>query len=959
MRLFRKRILKLGNRGLSMVELICAIAIVSLLGTTVSSIMVVSANTYRRGAAETEVQQEAQLVANQISDLIIDTTKSVAVLSNQVTITQEDGTQIDIYLDGTTLKYKETRKELNESGVEVTNVYGPDILAEYVTSFTPDASKFTTNGSLKIGITIEKDGHTFPNYFTITARNAVRESIAEAAGAKVVLKIKKWLLEPCQSLVLNDSFAVASDGSAVTWSLDTWPVGESYDPETKLELDGSNYKLTIGKGETRSWVRAVAAVDGKQAYLTVFVRRVTGIDANATAVAGNSGEFKTGDEYKLLTSYTGNSMNQVTGAAYDTDYVDTRTTEITFESDGNSANVANSKAVINGNTLKLTADFEAGEYVLVKFTSKHAVLGVNKTGEQYDPSIYKVVKIGKTLMPPITITDNGWLRLSDDEQASVGDAKAFGKMVLDLRPDIVDLFIAANPGMTKDNIDFWHEYSVRYKKTTDSTWIDFPDPSGNGSDGMNSGSINIRPLINGSMDPNYDYDVEITWKVYAIGANNFKELLYSYSFGNTVAKVGTGFSSPYFGDSAVHYSWPISEAIDATGFTGNLFAYVKDSVTGVPKEKDIQNWLIFEVQKQAADGSWGTATGVQAKTTQGAFQIEQTIKSAGLYRVRVKIDFPDSSIDPSTGKVTLTGTKHRYNLHADSPSGNEYGVFYFKIEPKFKFYSSLFSIPASASVQGIPASSKKTITTLNRDQEVTVLTLDQTNSTSGIVDFNNLRYKLYKWDETNSAWVADTDISVNGSQEVRIRTSKEGLSGLYSLWLEDSSGNAMYNTSTGNGIFCFWIGSAGAVPEGAGSAVPSESTEPPSSDPSTPSSESTKPSSSESGTPSESSESPETPVFPEGGFGYSLKVTNAYNNVKQYDITITNKSANKVSEAAVVLNVTSGKVTSVSGNVSGAISADGKTVTITSNNYGNGFDGNSSATFYMEVRGEDGSFTLN
>ena len=168
MRLFRKRILKLGNRGLSMVELICAVAIVSLLGTTVSSIMVVSANTYRRGAAETEVQQEAQLVANQISDLIIDTTKSVAVLSNQVTITQEDGTKIDIYLDGTTLKYKETRIEMNESGVEVTNVYGPDILAEYVTSFTPDASKFTTNGSLKIGITIEKDGHTFPNYFTIT-----------------------------------------------------------------------------------------------------------------------------------------------------------------------------------------------------------------------------------------------------------------------------------------------------------------------------------------------------------------------------------------------------------------------------------------------------------------------------------------------------------------------------------------------------------------------------------------------------------------------------------------------------------------------------------------------------------------------------------------------------------------------------------------------------------------------
>lgn len=876
MRLFRKRILKLGNRGLSMVELICAIAIVSLLGTTVSSIMVVSANTYRRGAAETEVQQEAQLVANQISDLIIDTTKSVAVLANQVTITQEDGTKIDIYLDGTTLKYKETRKETDDTGAEVTNVYGPDILAEYVTSFTPDASKFTTNGSLKIGITIEKDGHSFPNYFTITARNAVRESIAEDASAKVVLKIKKWLLEPCQSLVLNDSFAVASDGSAVTWSLDTLPTGESYDPDTKLELDGSNYKLTIGKGETRSWVRAVATVGGKQAYLTVFVRRVTGIDANATAVAGNSGEFKTGDEYKLLTSYTGNSMNQVTGAAYDTDYVDTRATEITFESDGNSGNVANSKAVINGNTLKLTADFEAGEYVLVKFTSKHAALGVNKTGEQYDPSIYKVVKIGKTLVPPITITDNGWLRLSDDAQATVGGVKDFGKMILELRPDIVDLFVSKNSGMTKDNLDFEHEYSVRYKKSIDSTWIDFTNPSGNGSDGMNSGSINIRPLINGSMDPNYDYDVEITWKIYAIGADNFRELIYTYSFGNTVAKVGTGFSSTYFGDSAVHYSWPMSDAIDATGFTGNLFVYVQESVTGVPKDKDLPNWLVFEVQRQAADGSWSAATDVQSKTTQGAFQIEQSIKTPGLYRVRVKIDFPESTI--TDGKVTLTGTKRRYNLYADSPSGNEYGVFYFKIEPKFKFYSSLFSIPASASVQGIPASSKKTITTLNRDQEVTVLTLDQSNSTSGIIDFNNLGYKLYKWDDSSSAWVANSDLTVIGSQEVRIRTSKEGLSGLYSLWLQDSNGNAMYDTSTGNGIFCFWIGSAGAVPEGAENAVPSESTEPSSS-------ESSEPSSSESSTPSSEESEPSSEETADVVYGNASDVTITKNSSTQASVT--------------------------------------------------------------------------
>lgn len=976
MRLFRKRIFRLGNRGLSMVELICAIAIVSVLGTTVSSIMVVSANTYRRGAAETEVQQEAQLVANQVSDLIIDTTKSVAVSGNEVTITQDyvtqgDGSQtysrIVINLDGTTLYYKELIYGYDPfSGASsLLETNGPEVLAENVTSFTPNASNFATNGSLRLGITISKGDHSFENIFSITARNAVREAVVENASAKVVLKVKKWLLEPCQSLELTGDFAVATDGSEVLWTLDSLPAGETYDADTKLEKVGSVYKLTIGKGETRQYVRCVATVDSKKAYLTVFIRRVTGIDANYAAVSGsNSGNYAANDQFKISATYTGSSLNQVAGASYDTDYVDTRATKYEFESDGNAGNVGGTKAVLNGNTLKITSDFEAGEYVLVKVTSKHAALGVNKTGQNYDPSVYKVLKIGKTLVPPVTITDNGWLRLSDDEQASVGDAKAFGKIVLDMRPDVVDNFIAMNPGMTQDNIDFWHEYTVRYKKHTDSTWIEFPNPSGNGADGMNSGSINIRPLINGSMDPTYDYDVEITWNVYAIGANNFKELLYSYSFGNTVAKVGTGFTSPFFGDTAVHYSWPEAQAIDATGFTGSLFTYDKDSVTGVPKDKDIQNWLVFEVQRKEG-GSWTTVSDVSTKTTQGAFQIEQKITKQGLYRVRVQVDFPNSVVG-ADGKVSLAGGSTRYNLYGGGASGNEYGVFYFKVEPKFMYYSSKLSIANTASVQGIPSSAKKTISSLQRDQEVTILTLDQSKSTTGVVDFNNLRYEVYKWDNGTSKWVADSDISVNGSQEVKIRTSKENLNGLYSLRLKDSNGNAMYDMSTGKGVFCFWIGTPGESPSGADSKNPSESVEASSSEASSESSEassesseasseSSEPSSSESVTPSESEEE----VKPAKDVSYSLSVTNAYNSTKQYGITFTNNTSSKIDTAVVVLTVTKGEVVSVEGNVTGTISADKKSITISFNNYGNGINAKSSTgSIYMSITGTDGSFDV-
>ncbi|MGN0425491.1 MAG: PilW family protein [Acetatifactor sp.] len=824
MRLFRKRILKLGNRGLSMVELICAIAIVSLLGTTVSSIMVVSANTYRRGAAETEVQQEAQLVANQISDLIIDTTKSVAVLANQVTITQEDETIIDIYLDGTTLKYKETRKELDDTGTEVTNIYGPDILAEYVTSFTPDATKFASNGSLKLGIVIEKDGHTFPNYFTITARNAVRESIAENASAKVILKIKKWLLEPCQSLVLNDSFAVASDGSAVTWKLDTLPSGESYDPDTKVELDGSNYKLTIGKGETRSWVRVVAEVDGKQAYLTVFIRRVTGIEGKATPLSGNSGKFEVNDTYKLTSIIDGKSLNQVTGASYDSDYVDTRAVQIELFNDNNPQNVYTSKAQIVGNELKITQEFNSGEYVLIKFTSKHAALGVNKTNQIYDPTITDTIKLVKALTPPLTISDNGWLRLSDDAQATVNGATSFGSMVLAMKPDVVERLNQKMEaqGITDFNPQFAHTYIVKYKKHDESTWVTYDTPWVSGADASNSGSINIRPLISGVMDPLYDYDVEITWIVYAVDTRcNFKEMIYEYTFGNTVKRMTVGFSNPEFTGSQYYYSWPMSKAIDFTGKTGNLLTFEQNSVTGIQKDKNIHNWLRFEIQKQQADGSWSTVDNntIQTQNQSGSLYIAQKAKVPGLYRARITSTYPVFSINTTNGSVSESGSTTVINLYKNSPYGEEEGIFYFKIEQQLKFYSYPLSISYEDSVLGIPASSNKTLLSFNKDQEVVLLSLDQSNSISE-VKFDDLQYKLFKWDDSNSAWVADTDISVSGSTEVRIKTTKEGLTGLYSLWLYDKAGNALYDTSTGNGIFCFWIGSAGEVPAGIESAVP-------------------------------------------------------------------------------------------------------------------------------------------
>lgn len=66
---------KKNNKGYSLVELIVTLAIFSLMMVTVILIMRTTIGTYRDGLFETEMQEEAQIVANQVSDLLLDAVK--------------------------------------------------------------------------------------------------------------------------------------------------------------------------------------------------------------------------------------------------------------------------------------------------------------------------------------------------------------------------------------------------------------------------------------------------------------------------------------------------------------------------------------------------------------------------------------------------------------------------------------------------------------------------------------------------------------------------------------------------------------------------------------------------------------------------------------------------------------------------------------------------------------------
>ena len=96
-------------------------------------------------------------------------------------------------------------------------------------------------------------------------------------------------------------------------------------------------------------------------------------------------------------------------------------------------------------------------------------------------------------------------------------------------------------------------------------------------------------------------------------------------------------------------------------------------------------------------------------------------------------------------------------------------------------------------------------------------------------------------------------------------------------------------------------------------------------------------------------------ISPQPNAKYTLVQTNAWDGNKQYNITFTNLTDEKVDAVRVDLKA-NGVVSTVSGNVTGVV--EGNVVHITFNNYGNGIDaGATVGPIYMAVTGT-GDFSL-
>lgn len=291
-----------NQKGFTLVELLVGMAILSIVAAAITSFIVSGSRSYAAANTEIVVQQEAQLAMNQISDVVIDTTRSVnytgyaadgssqqAEKDADFTIDVEDksltlfnGTgrvlldaggnpvldadgnpEIEKDADGKPIidggngnqfnfqfYYDKSEEKLYYSQIPLSSEVFPQteadgmvVLAEYVKDFSVDLSQVEEKRVVQLFVSYEYNNRIYDTSNNITIRNKVLvNSVNMAIDRSVELSVRPRenmvVLEPGEDYYSFSTPVV--DGRNVTDKSVTW----SITPEEQSKLTGSDTGFT-------------------------------------------------------------------------------------------------------------------------------------------------------------------------------------------------------------------------------------------------------------------------------------------------------------------------------------------------------------------------------------------------------------------------------------------------------------------------------------------------------------------------------------------------------------------------------------------------------------------------------------------------------------------------------------------------------------------------------------------
>lgn len=413
------------NRGMSFVEVLCAVAIFSLVAGVIGTVVVMSTRTYKKGISETGIQQEAQLAANNIGNMVKDAcsvryaTAGAQYLENGETyMVKADGTALENETGFTELsiitnekiQYTMTYDEGNsmlmyqEFAADGSALTGTEIMANNIVAFKADTTDFKKSKTIKLNMTVEdkSTNRKIPMEYTMTSRNdavaGTYVSIPDAAA--IMFEDSEIVLVPGETYKIP--LIVAGKVKKGVDSLDWVSWGSLEKVSLSPDFDYAEVRVPIETTATSEEVK-VQIIDASGNSLataspcTVLIRRVDSVQVTHSVDTTNStgGMYETaGTVYTFTASVGGNELAKRVAYDYDQNYkiaqavtwssaLKINGVDKTAEFDTYFEVISTKEdALVPTFAIKAKKAMPAGLKLTVRATSKHAS-GVNKANSNY------------------------------------------------------------------------------------------------------------------------------------------------------------------------------------------------------------------------------------------------------------------------------------------------------------------------------------------------------------------------------------------------------------------------------------------------------------------------------------------------------------------------------------------------------------------------------------------------
>lgn len=351
---------KLNNKGMSLVEMLVALALLAIVAVTISAFLQSSNNQYKYNQKEVDLQLEAQTVFTQIKDLLIDASLGV---SYEVDPSGE-WKDLYIYNDSTYYRIGFVKADRSVYIREYASTADPespfdtaqaDLMSAYVTDFTVDLSQVESrhivNYDMKLQLS-ERDVQTYVANHQIHLRNSLlaamnKDDLYDGVPEKRSEVIPSSISVPANLYVwpgtthsIKATVRSASGGlpsQSVVWvyendGTDGGPVFEDKRTD-KINTNVSQNVLSVSSTETGTGENAVNAnekytfllyaktsfqkPDGSIEVLyseqpvRVHIMKVTGLLLEDSIGEGAVKEVVRGDTIGLKASITGYNLDQI------------------------------------------------------------------------------------------------------------------------------------------------------------------------------------------------------------------------------------------------------------------------------------------------------------------------------------------------------------------------------------------------------------------------------------------------------------------------------------------------------------------------------------------------------------------------------------------------------------------------------------------------------------------------